>query len=318
MLLIVTERGDLTADFLILELEARGAEFLRFNTEDYPLAVQLCWRPEGMSFQFDGEQLRLDRVDAVWYRRPRPPQLADDLPPAQARWAVGEAAEALQGVWRTLDALWVNHPDANRLAESKPGQLRAAAALGFEIPPTVITNDPAVLGEFVDAQPETICKPLLDGLVPDEVGVEQLFFTSRLAPESLRVEDLGPEPYLFQGLVEKKHDIRVTVIGERCFAVAIESQGNEEGVVDWRRAVDRDLPHRVVDLPAELASRCVALCRQYGLHFGAIDLAARPDGGYTFFEINPNGQWAWLEQETGVPLRAALADLLLGEGRGDD
>jgi hypothetical protein len=41
MLLIVTERGDLTADFLILELEARGAEFLRFNTEDYPLALQL-------------------------------------------------------------------------------------------------------------------------------------------------------------------------------------------------------------------------------------------------------------------------------------
>jgi glutathione synthase/RimK-type ligase-like ATP-grasp enzyme len=315
MLLIVTERGDLTADFLILELEARGAEFLRFNTEDYPLAVEMCWRPEGTSLRFGGELLGFDQVDAVWYRRPHPPQLGDDLPPAQARWAVGESAEALQGVWRTLDALWVNHPDANRLAESKPGQLRAASALGFEIPPTVITNDPAVLGEFVDAQPATICKPLLDGLVPDEAGVEQLFFTSKLVPESLHVEDLGAEPYLFQGLIDKSYDIRVTVVGERCFAVAIESQGDELGVIDWRRAADRGLPHRVIDLPADLARRCVSLCHQYGLRFGAIDLAARPDGGYTFFEINPNGQWAWLEQETGVPLRAALADLLLQEYR---
>jgi MvdD pre-ATP grasp domain len=315
MLLIVTERGDLTADFLILELEARGGEFLRFNTEDYPLAVELCWRPEGTSLRLDGEVLELDRVDAVWYRRPRPPQLAGDLSPAQARWATGESAEALQGVWRTLDALWVNHPDANRLAESKPGQLRSAAAFGFEIPPTLITNDPSILGEFVDAVPATICKPLLDGLVPDEAGIDQLFFTSKLDSESLRVEDLGPEPYLFQGLVEKEHDVRVTVIGERCFAVAIESQGDEQGLVDWRRAADRGLPHRVVELPADLAHRCVSFCRQYGLHFGAIDLAARPDGGYTFFEINPNGQWAWLEQETGVPLRAALADLLLGENR---
>lgn len=315
MLLIVTERGDLTADFLILELEDRGAEFVRFNTEDYPLHTELCWRPDGTRLRFGGEIVELDRVDAVWYRRPRPPQLGGDLPPAQARWALGESAEALHGVWTTLDALWVNHPDANRLAESKPGQLRSAAALGFEIPPTVITNDRAVLGEFVDAQAATVCKPLLDGLVPDAAGVEQLFFTSKLAPESLRIEDLGPEPYLFQGLVEKKHDIRVTVIGEQSFAVAIDSQGDQQGVVDWRRAADRGLPHRAVDLPAELGQRCVALCRRYGLQFGAIDLAARPDGGYTFFEINPNGQWAWLEQETGLPLRAALADLLLGESR---
>jgi hypothetical protein len=48
------------------------------------------------------------------------------------------------------------------------------------------------------------------------------------------------------------------------------------------------------------------------LAFAAIDLARRPDGGYTFFELNPNGQWAWLEQRTGIPLRSRLADLLQG------
>ena len=43
----------------------------------------------------------------------------------------------------------------------------------------------------------------------------------------------------------------------------------------------------------------------------AIDLVANLDGeGYIFLELNPNGQWAWLEAETGQPLTAALVDLL--------
>jgi glutathione synthase/RimK-type ligase-like ATP-grasp enzyme len=71
------------------------------------------------------------------------------------------------------------------------------------------------------------------------------------------------------------------------------------------------LAHTVETLPSDVVELCVALCRSYKLQFGAIDLARRPDGGYTFFEINPNGQWAWVEQRTGLPLRARLADLLL-------
>ena len=35
------------------------------------------------------------------------------------------------------------------------------------------------------------------------------------------------------------------------------------------------------------------------------------DDRFVFFEINPNGQWAWIEQLTGQPLSAALADELL-------
>lgn len=54
------------------------------------------------------------------------------------------------------------------------------------------------------------------------------------------------------------------------------------------------------------------MTHSYGLRFAAIDLARRTDGGYTFFELNPNGQWAWVEQMTGLPLRAALANELNG------
>jgi glutathione synthase/RimK-type ligase-like ATP-grasp enzyme len=139
-----------------------------------------------------------------------------------------------------------------------------------------------------------------------------VFWTSRFdvtGDETL--DDLGDEPYLFQALVPKRYDVRVTVIGDEAFAVAIESQEVLASEVDWRRGDVDELGHRVEDLPCDLARRCVDLVSGYNLRFGAIDLARRPDGGYTFFELNPNGQWAWLEQRTGLPLRRRLADLLL-------
>jgi glutathione synthase/RimK-type ligase-like ATP-grasp enzyme len=82
--------------------------------------------------------------------------------------------------------------------------------------------------------------------------------------------------------------------------------------VDWRLGDVGRLPHAAVELPAEVGDRCLELTASYGLRFAAIDLAETPDGQYVFFEINPNGQWAWVEQACGLPLASHLADELLG------
>jgi glutathione synthase/RimK-type ligase-like ATP-grasp enzyme len=315
MLLIVTQRGDYHADWVVLELHARGVPFLRFNTEDYPMAAGLDWSSSGEAYlSVRGERQALSQVDAVWYRRPVPPVMPPELPAPQAAWARGEAREALMGAWRTLDALWVNHPDRNRVAESKPLQLRVAAQLGFEVPESLVSNSREAVSAFLDAHPAAvICKPLYDGRVPVN-GEEQLFFTSRVDTDTVSLRDLGPEPYLFQELIPKVCDIRATVIGEQVFAARIESQRNEHTQTDWRRGHPGELAHAPTELPDDVSERCVALCRRFGLHFGAIDLARRADGGYTFFEINPNGQWAWVEQRTGLPLRSHMVDLLTAGG----
>ncbi|HTT93637.1 MAG TPA: hypothetical protein VMF55_03135 [Solirubrobacterales bacterium] len=154
-----------------------------------------------------------------------------------------------------------------------------------------------------------MCKPLRLGRLFHQ-GEEKLFLTSVV--EKGQLEDFGEdrETYLLQAQVDKRLDIRVTVIGDRCFATEIESQVDPESVVDWRHG-GTDLAHSPHELPDEIAGLCLDLCAGYGLRFGAIDLALRPDGGYSFFEVNPNGQWAWIEQLTGAPLSSALADLLL-------
>jgi len=52
MILIVTNRQDQTADFLILELKSRKADYVRFNTEDFPNKVAMNWQIK--SGQIDG------------------------------------------------------------------------------------------------------------------------------------------------------------------------------------------------------------------------------------------------------------------------
>lgn len=313
MILVVTNREDHTADWLILELVSRDAKFFRFNTEDYAADSKVTWAPpHSAQLEVRGRVCDLSSVASVWYRRPVSPRVSDELSAERASWAIGEAREVLEGIWRAhRDLLWVNHPDRNLVASSKPEQLAVASSAGFLVPDTLITNDPEEVRDFAQAhREEIICKPLRNGRFSVE-GKEHLFFTSLVGREALKsLSEVGHEPYLFQELIKKRYDVRVTVIGDDAFAAKIQSQRSSDGRVDWRRGESARLHHEIEELPQEVTQRCIGLVKQYGLHFGAIDLAVDLDGQCVFFELNPNGQWAWIEQVTGLPLRSRLADLL--------
>lgn len=314
MILIVTNREDHTADWLILELMNRGAKFFSFNTEDYVVDTKVTWAPPHPAhIEVRGKTCDMNSVTSVWYRRPVSPRVAGGLSDERVDWAVGEAREVLEGIWRAHQSpLWVNHPDRNLAASSKPQQIAFASSAGFPVPESLITNDSDEVREFAIAHRQgIICKPLRSGRIPIG-GREHLFFTSLLDGGAIQNlgEQLGPEPYLFQALIEKHYDVRVTVIGDEAFGARIDSQRSSSSRIDWRRGAPESLRHEIVDLPQAVGKRCVDLVKHYGLQFGAIDLAVDHDGRYVFFELNPNGQWAWIEQVTGLPLRSHLADLL--------
>ena len=55
------------------------------------------------------------------------------------------------------------------------------------------------------------------------------------------------------------------------------------------------------------------LVEKLGLCYGAIDMVLTPDGRYVFLEINPNGQYLWIELATGLPISDAICSLLMSE-----
>jgi len=318
VLALVTNREDLTADWLVIELARRGIPYVRVNSEDFPEHTVLRWENSTAQLHLATEKVDAAEIDAVWWRRSIAPQLeVADRTPGELTWAFGEALVAWDGFWQTIDAHWVNHPTANAHADRKPLQLRAARRLGMSIPDTLITNAPDIAQSFVTAHPAVICKPLHSGRVRTAAEEhDRLLYTQTLAEEAIeRLDEIGPEPYLFQRQVPKASDVRVTVIGDAVFACRITPKDAAAAGIDWRATELHDLDHRAVALPTDLEDACRKLTRTFGLRFSAIDLAVTTGDEYVFFEINPNGQWAWIEQITGQPLRAALADELVRGSR---
>lgn len=147
-------------------------------------------------------------------------------------------------------------------------------------------------------------------MIMSEAGEPINIYTSRITAEDLHAQSqIQQTACLFQARVPKKIELRITIIGDQAFAAEIYSQQSERTAIDWRRSYP-DLSYGVHQLPTEIQEKCLLLMRRFGLAFGAIDMILTPDDRYVFLELNPNGQWGWIEHATGLPLCATLVDLL--------
>jgi glutathione synthase/RimK-type ligase-like ATP-grasp enzyme len=144
-------------------------------------------------------------------------------------------------------------------------------------------------------------------------GIPISAYTSLVTSESLKqAHRLTKTAHLFQKYVEKQFELRITVIGKQIFAAEIHSQHSEKARIDFRQQY-ADLHYQVHELPETIKHNILALMRFFRLRFGAIDMIMTPEGDYQFLEINVNGQFAWIEAATDLPLFRTLA-LLLATG----
>lgn len=318
MILIVSSKDDYTADYLILELKSRKVDFVRLNTEDFPSSIDMTlFRSEASAsgvLSIGANRVETYKIRSVWYRRPKPsvpaPVIQDE---AAKNFIISESSAAIQGLWRTLDTFWVSHPDKIRTAESKVYQLALAQQIGLSIPPTLITTSADEARAFFECYSrDVIYKPLEHSRIyrDNQVG---LIFTSLVNEQSSKqFQNVKFAPTLLQKRIPKRIEIRVTVVGKRVFATEIHSQAHLSAIVDWRRVDPRNLVHMPHALPTEIENKCVYLVQMLGLQFGALDFIVTPDDEYYFLEINPNGQWAWIQQLCPeVRIREALIDLLV-------
>jgi ATP-grasp ribosomal peptide maturase len=309
--LVATEPHDVTADMVISHLNRRAVPVVRFNPADIGAGLVLTARfGDGSAgrLRTSSRSVALDDVRAIYWRRPVWP-VFESLSDVDARFAVAQVRHGLGGTLYSLRGCrWVNHPLANAAADYKPAQLGVACSFGFRVPPTLVTNDLDEARRFIHEHEQVIHKTLRwTSYERDGVGL-----TSWAEP--VRAEELDDTvsvtPHLFQARVDKVADLRVLIVGRRVFAVRITSD-----LVDWRKDYSSHT-YDVVDLPDRLAAALCAYLDHYGLSSGSFDLAVDRSGEPHWLELNPNGQWGWLEERTGLEMAAAFADLLI-EGEAD-
>jgi len=311
MFLLVTNRRDITMDFVVAELQKRSLPYFRLNTELLPQSRSAMGHTamDDWTIELEGREISGGDITAAYFRRPGAPQapaLVEDK--GERSYIEAEWSSFLKSLYFRLEGRWFSDPTQIFLAEDKPRQLIVAHQLGFNIPSTAVTNR-LKSAESLTAEGRAIGKPLRQAVLPG--SLEKVMFTSRLQP--LTAEDepaLSLAPLIIQAEVLKKYDVRVTVVGSHVFATAIWSQEKDETQVDWRRGSHPDLKHEAIRLPDEVAEQCRELVRRMNLRYGAIDLVCDRDGKLWFLEINPNGQWAWIENQTGYTIAAAIVDEL--------
>jgi hypothetical protein len=309
-ILLITETSDLAADLLVLAADARRIPLERFNQDSFPGQWSIRWPGNGAAEFRHGETVFSGaEISGAWFRR--------SLQPAAQQGAAGfaarEAAQFLGGVWATAPWFWMNEPLPTMRAEHKLWQLREAQRLGHAVPTTLVTNSTAAARDFAREGP-VVAKTLAGGRLAVDGRDHAIFSTLVSASDMTEDRAIEAAPIIVQERIETQFDLRVTVIGDRVLAARIITADRTAQDLDWRRAEPGRLRYERHDLDDGLARRCSALVAAMGLTYGAIDFVVAPDGRPIFLELNPAGQWGWIEQATGLPITDAILDRLL-EGR---
>jgi ATP-GRASP peptide maturase of grasp-with-spasm system len=300
-----------------------GGTCVRLNGEDLlpgtSYALDLAGTRSTFVVDRGGTRQRLDDVRVVFYRGRATltlPSLAgvDDARLARSlgQFMYGELREMRASAYGHFgDARWF--PDPAAVGLNKIVALRAAQAVGLEIPATLLTTDTAAARRFLAEHGKVIIKSLSPLAIESE-GDAYWAYTEVLTPEDLAAAGPSIFPCVLQAYAEKQYEIRVFYIGGRSHAMAIFSQLDDQTAVDFRRynwsRRNRCVPVR---LPTELREKIGAFMERVGLSTGSLDIIKRPDGAYVFLEVNPVGQFGFVSAACNYQLEREVARLLMAE-----
>lgn len=322
--LIVTYSDDDEGIHYVTEaLQRKGTNVYRFNTNYYPTQIQLASHyinnTEQVKIISEDVVHDLAKFDAVWYRRIRIGQeIPDDMADEYKIPAIEESKSTFQGTLASwgigkfvLDAV----ADIRR-ADNKQLQLKVANRLGLHIPATLITNSATEVRDFAQNFSAVVSKMQYAFSIYDGDEEEYRVYSQKWLPEELQeMAGLEFSPMIFQEYVEKDCEFRVIIVGEQIFCGKIPSQESEDGQSDWRKdanLIDEVEPY---ELPASVKLKLLHLMDYFRLNYGAIDLIKTPEGKYVFLEINPVGEFSWLDKALGHKISEAIANVLLNRAR---
>lgn len=310
MIVVISHPNDLHAQRVLEQLARWQRDAFLFDIGDLPSAATLTIdyaepiRPAIRLAHERAGRFELGAATAVWWRRPQLVRL-DTITDADARgFTFGEWHEALHGMYHLVDCPWMNPPQNDEAASRKALQLRVASSLGLRIPDTLMTSDAEEARRFIDKHgiSRTVYKIFS--------ATERVWRETRLLNISdlALLDQLKLAPVIFQEYIPARADIRVTIVGDAMFAMAIESRGRGSEV-DFRVNLS-DAGMTACDLPDREAAALRALMKHFGIVYGAVDLRLTPDEEYVFLEVNPAGEFLFAEHGSGYPITAAVAGWL--------
>ena len=309
MILVISYPGEEHTAQVVNHLTQAGREVVQIDLADFPVhrAIEFSWsdtQQPAFLMEHEGRRVNLAEASAVWWRRVTGFAVDPALGTGErSTFAFSETSQALDGMLESLACPWMNPRQADTAAHHKPYQWSIAHELGLKLPRTLVTSDAQAARAFIDSvcPAKVVFKAFL-------AAVQEWRETRLVEQEDLdRLDLVRYAPVIFQEYVPGV-DLRITMVGDEIFAAEIDAR-HTSYEVDMRMVVG-EAKVAAVTLPSTVQEQLRQLQRRLGLVYGAIDMRRNEAGEYIFLEVNPAGQWLFVEQRTGLPISRALADYL--------
>lgn len=305
MIVVCGGIADGVTELVCARLENRGQPYRLLDLGVFPtgFGIHCRWTagsfPEGYLAGPDW-RVELEDVTGVFVRYPSsdarlaPP----DTPDTQAQLYYAEHDLGLAALLEDLACPVINRANGAMSNHSKPYQALLIRRSGLRVPPTLVTNDPRRVAEFIEEYRDDVIYKSISGVrsIVRRLGSDQL----------ARLHLLDHSPAQFQRFIPGEN-VRVHTVGDRLFATLVRTEA-----VDYRYAARDGLDIEMVEttLPPHVERACFDVTRDLGLVMAGIDLKRTPDGDYYCFEVNPAPGFLYYEQHSGQPISDAVVDLL--------
>jgi len=317
-ILLISHPMDIHATAVAEGLRRKGALPVLWHNADFPSrsSESISFRKRELRVKVNGPELAIADRDfrTIWHRRPVTQPDKDILHPADRLFARQHCETFRRSLLRIMGesgTFWVNSPAASDLASQKILQHRLALTCELEMPNTLYSNDPEEIRLFIASEGGGAIFKVLTGAPWRDTRTRWVSYATPITAEQLVEDDLLRQtPSIYQAIVPKAYELRVTVMGRQVFTAKVLSQETVEGKIDWRRSY-RELRMEPGDIPGEIRERCFQLMERLGIVFGCFDFIVTPEDQYVFLEVNEMGQFLFVEEYTGLPLLDAFCDFLL-------
>ncbi len=313
---ILATATDTHAMVVARALQHLEAKYHQLDFRSFPqhssISYELTGNQSALAILQDQQQIDLKAVNSIWFRRDVQPQPHTSLSGSDKNFARQECSVLISGIEAAASqASWINPRRAAMAAENKILQLEHAAALGMQIPATLMSNDPMQIRRFVQQQP-TVYKSA-SGFVWHDEAERKATYTRHIQLADLQNDNtLQQCPGIFQALIEPDFEVRLLLLGCKALAIQIQTTQVHPQVRDWRLQQHRYVKAKPIDVPPTIVEQCQRLLSSMSLLTASFDFIVDQQGNWYFLELNQAGQFLFLEEWCPeLPVLATFCQFLL-------
>ena len=323
-ILVIALKSDLHADSVIYCLNKKRIDVLRIDPtldEDIPDKISIVSKPTIEAYyEFMGnKKINPLNCNGIFCRFAIDSLIPSSEDPLK-NFTTAESLTAFLAPLRMIESsCWINDPWVENRADCKILQSKIARNIGLNIPEFIVSSNYSDLLSFYNEYKNVIIKPLSDTTLAsvnnEFVTQDNLFtdnfsapYTAKFVPNKyIDTNNVDNTPALLQLEINKKSDIRATVIDKKVFAVEMPyKKGNP---IDFR--INKNDNIQEYNLPNDIKEKLVELVKILGLRFASCDLVLDHDNQIYFLESNVQGNWLWTEINENLNISETIATALI-------